>query len=553
MSSSDGSPGPTNAIGAVAGAAGKGAVAGPVLVIGVWTIVLMWVAAFVTHMPGISRWVPSDVTGPMMLSIMLVSIAMGTTRVPRERGVVVGLASGFLVGAVNLLILGSLLTKAEVADGRAVAAEGLAGLKPDALPIIGGFLALCVVLGLVGGLVGSRAKTGQALGEVPATTWLTRLAIAVCVAIVPLLLIGGLVTSTGSGLAVPDWPGTYEANMFLYPISLMTANGRVFLEHAHRLYGAMVGICTLLLVIYTFAASGHLRKLVLISIIPICLVLASLYPLDRIPAEWKEAAGNGQNAARAVTAICIAILAVYTVVQALKNRRISLRLSAVWLVIFVSLQGYLGGLRVTKGTAGMTEAGVSKGAQWLAVGHGMLAQVFFAMAVAFAACTVVNHLTPLGARQSRFMRRMGLAYLVAILGQLAFGAMYRHLGAKHALWTHAGFSVVVVVMGIMVAMWCYRHRDEAPLLKRLGSAVMHPIFLQFVLGWVALLAVFSETGRPAIVAASEIQAGNAVEMTGAMMWAAGIRTVHQANGAIVLAMAVLAYVWATRLTSSERA
>ena len=34
---------------------------------------------------------------------------------------------------------------------------------------------------------------------------------------VVLLLAGSLVTSTGSGLSVPDWPTSYGWNMFTFP------------------------------------------------------------------------------------------------------------------------------------------------------------------------------------------------------------------------------------------------------------------------------------------------------------------------------------------------
>jgi cytochrome c oxidase assembly protein subunit 15 len=61
----------------------------------------------------------------------------------------------------------------------------------------------------------------------------------------PLLFIGGLVTSKGAGLAVPDWPTTFGYNMFLYPWSEMV--GDIFYEHSHRLVASSVGILTILL------------------------------------------------------------------------------------------------------------------------------------------------------------------------------------------------------------------------------------------------------------------------------------------------------------------
>jgi cytochrome c oxidase assembly protein subunit 15 len=63
----------------------------------------------------------------------------------------------------------------------------------------------------------------------------------------PLLFIGGLVTSLGAGLAVPDWPTTFGYNMFLYPWSKMI--GGIFYEHSHRLVASCVGLLTIALAV----------------------------------------------------------------------------------------------------------------------------------------------------------------------------------------------------------------------------------------------------------------------------------------------------------------
>jgi len=65
----------------------------------------------------------------------------------------------------------------------------------------------------------------------------------VAVSVFLLLVAGALVTSTGSGLAVPDWPNSFGHNMLLYPVSEM--KGGVFYEHSHRLFGMLVGIVVL--------------------------------------------------------------------------------------------------------------------------------------------------------------------------------------------------------------------------------------------------------------------------------------------------------------------
>ncbi len=58
-----------------------------------------------------------------------------------------------------------------------------------------------------------------------------------------LLLAGALVTSTGSGLAVPDWPLSYGT---LFPEMV----GGVIFEHGHRLIAGTVGILTVCLAFF---------------------------------------------------------------------------------------------------------------------------------------------------------------------------------------------------------------------------------------------------------------------------------------------------------------
>jgi heme a synthase len=60
-----------------------------------------------------------------------------------------------------------------------------------------------------------------------------------------LIFAGGLVTSTGSGLSVPDWPTTYGWNMFTFPLSKMV--GGIRYEHTHRLIASTVGFLIIIL------------------------------------------------------------------------------------------------------------------------------------------------------------------------------------------------------------------------------------------------------------------------------------------------------------------
>ena len=66
-----------------------------------------------------------------------------------------------------------------------------------------------------------------------------------------LIAAGGLVTSTGSGLAVPDWPLSY--GMLMPPMV-----GGVFYEHGHRMIASGVGFMTVILAIWTWRVESRL-------------------------------------------------------------------------------------------------------------------------------------------------------------------------------------------------------------------------------------------------------------------------------------------------------
>ena len=67
-----------------------------------------------------------------------------------------------------------------------------------------------------------------------------------------LIFAGGLVTSTGSGLSVPDWPNTYGWFMWTFPLSKMV--GGIFYEHLHRLVASTVGFLIVVLAIWLYRA-----------------------------------------------------------------------------------------------------------------------------------------------------------------------------------------------------------------------------------------------------------------------------------------------------------
>ena len=85
------------------------------------------------------------------------------------------------------------------------------------------------------------------MSELAPARWRHRFSVLLALSTLVLVFIGGLVTSTGSGLAVPDWPLSY--GMLMPPMV-----GGVFYEHGHRMAAATVGFFTLVLAVWTQVA-----------------------------------------------------------------------------------------------------------------------------------------------------------------------------------------------------------------------------------------------------------------------------------------------------------
>jgi len=82
--------------------------------------------------------------------------------------------------------------------------------------------------------------------------WLFRFAGLTAFVTFLLIGLGGLVTSHGAGMSVPDWPNTYGYNMFAFPISKWV--GGIFYEHTHRLLASAVGLLTTILAVWLWLA-----------------------------------------------------------------------------------------------------------------------------------------------------------------------------------------------------------------------------------------------------------------------------------------------------------
>ncbi|MEO0482061.1 MAG: hypothetical protein AAF138_00360 [Planctomycetota bacterium] len=496
---------------------------------GIGTALLMWCLWFVTHLPGLS--LPEGVAGLALLSALAFGAFVAGRVAPmagRKAALAAGGAAGLSAACLNLLLIGSRLSEQPEAapDPAAISSKADVGaLHPSAAVMAIGFIAACVAVGLIAGALGGRREAVTSDG------WLSTasrrrgvLAMLAAVAIAPLLLIGGLVTSTESGMAVPDWPGTFGANMFLYPIGLM-AHPRIFLEHSHRLFGAMAGLVSILalLAIWTGPArargEGVRAAIVTFMLLSIALSALVLQATERAPT----------IAFFAVAAIVFVValgIAAWGVVTA----RTKWAAGAAFTLVCV--QGMLGGVRVTANS------------EVFALLHGIGGQLVFAAAVALAgALAPIDHdqRHASDARAGR-LAWLGVAALGCLIFQLGMGGAYRHLAMTHALWTHVGFAIVATIAVVWLGFALFATRAAG-----VGKWIVGVVGFQFVLGFGALLAVLGADDRGAIPTYDTL-----TEAPDAPVLEVLLATAHQANGALLLGLVTLGTVLGLRVARGAR-
>lgn len=414
----------------------------------------VWIAWFITHIPWTGLSADPKATWIVVGVWAIGMIAAGRSGSDARQSLLRGAASGLVTALVSLLLLGSKLN--------AQARESM----PHPAAIAAGFVLFGTLLGLVFGLLGGLLRRPRGVAA-----WHSSFALTVVGIAAPLLFIGGLVTSTSSGMAVPDWPNTYSMNMFLYPLG--TAPTDVFLEHSHRLFGSFLGLSALVLMIWTLKAE------------------------DR---PW-------------------------------------VRRWAVGIFLAVVLQGVLGGIRVQQGNADPTLDN-----RWYSMFHGVSAQLIFSALVALATFTTALYRDAAPDREApgaARLRAISAAALHTTILQMFLGAMYRHVHSSHALWSHMALSLLVVIFATLTGFMAIRQGgnvesgpSEAAKLKkalsRTGMIQVTAVILQFVLGW-AVLGI----------------GGKTVNADSPLL--AIIRTLHQANGALLLGSCTVAMVLARRL------
>lgn len=190
---------------------------------------------------------------------------------------------------------------------------------------------------------------------------LHRFAVLTAAATLVLLGAGGLVTSHGVGMSVPDWPNTYGYNMFFFPISKWI--GGIFYEHTHRLVASGVGMLTGVLALWLYGRKAR-RFMRWTGLVLLALGIGNVVFWSKL---WQNGLVTGVTG-----------MALFGASYAWPRCEPSaLWLRRLGLVAFVAvvLQGVLGGLRVV-----LLEAQIG-------IFHATLAQLFFALVCAIALFT----------------------------------------------------------------------------------------------------------------------------------------------------------------------
>lgn len=261
--------------------------------------------------------------------------------------------------------------------------------------------------------------------------WLHRLAILVTAATFPLIFMGGLVTTKGAGMSVPDWPNSYGYNMFLFPPSAWV--GGIWYEHVHRLAGSFVGFCALSLMIYAWgpARTSTGRRIIGWAALTFG---GTAFAAGGAVAMKKMAGTYEGDLARYMPhwIVGFASLAFIAVVAWLCRRQENRRWVR-WLTFAafaaVCLQGVLGGMRVRAVNLD------------LAIVHACFAQAFLCVAVATAVVTSRNWKQAAPFRVDRQQQqgwkltKMAVLCVALIYCQLVVGAFMRHYKAGLAIPT----------------------------------------------------------------------------------------------------------------------
>ncbi|HEY3321899.1 MAG TPA: COX15/CtaA family protein [Planctomycetota bacterium] len=243
-------------------------------------------------------------------------------------------------------------------------------------------------------------------------------------------------------------------------------SGGIYYEHSHRLLGTLVGLTTLVLVVRTLWSASP-RWLKLFSVVALLLVIT---------------------------------------------------------------QGVLGGLRVIGHFTLSTSREQMAPSTTLAIVHGITAQLFFSLLVAWTAFSsrAWQQPTQYSSRRTRSDRILHVALVALLVLQLISGAIVRH--TTHLLHLHMTGAGLALVVAVVAGVRTWGLYSQCAILSRIARALMFLIGLQVSLGVVGLFTLGFVMERKSSALVQVISTSS-----------------HQSCGVLLLGCAVLLLVWSRRL------
>src|SRR5262249_14952745 len=139
-----------------------------------------------------------------------------------------------------------------------------------------------------------------------------------------------------------------------------------------------------------------------------------------------------------------------------------------------------------------------------------------------------SDLAPIATERATRARRGATIALVAVILQIVFGAIQRHLAMGLMLHIAAALVVAHVTMSAGIRTW--GHFASSPILRRSGITVIWVVVLKCVRGFAAgVVRGAWESGH----------VSETVKVT--------VTTLHRGNGAVLLASVVALRLWLSRL------
>ena len=150
-------------------------------------------------------------------------------------------------------------------------------------------------------------ETAVATGTLqPPARSLHRLAVLLVGLVWPLIWIGGMVTTYDAGMSVPDWPGTYGYNLFLYPYETwLFGPFDLFIEHGHRLLAAVVGMISIGLLVAAAVQEPRRWVIALAGTILLVVIAQGVLGGMRVVLDERTLAMIHGCTAPAVFALCV--------------------------------------------------------------------------------------------------------------------------------------------------------------------------------------------------------------------------------------------------------